>query len=229
MLRSGKDAYLIPLVLAAALSLAAQGAGAPPVCAQSTSISLNWTAPGNDGNSGVATRYDIRYSTAPITDANFSLAWQVPGVPSPAPAGTRQSVRVSDLLDSAVYYFALKTADANGNWSPMSNVAVWTGPQANPGPPLENTLPLTFSAPRPNPTNGLTRLMLDLPQPAQVWIEVLDVLGRRVRLLADEIRPSGHNEFDWDVSDGGALPPGVYLVRAKVMGEVFLRRLAIVR
>ena len=110
MVRSGKNAVLIPFALAAALAFAAHGASAPPACAQSSSISLNWTAPGNDGNSGTAARYDIRYSTAPITDANFSVAWQVPGLPPPSAAGTRQSVRVNDLVNNAVYYFALKTA-----------------------------------------------------------------------------------------------------------------------
>ncbi|MFC0335641.1 hypothetical protein ACFOLF_21400 [Paenibacillus sepulcri] len=31
-----------------------------------------WTAPGDDGTTGTAASYDIRVSTAPITDANFA-------------------------------------------------------------------------------------------------------------------------------------------------------------
>ncbi len=42
-----------------------------------TSVQLNWTAPGDDGNTGTATTYDIRYSTSAITAGNFSSATQV--------------------------------------------------------------------------------------------------------------------------------------------------------
>ena len=32
-----------------------------------TAVTLSWTAPGDDGNWGTATEYDIRYSQSPIT------------------------------------------------------------------------------------------------------------------------------------------------------------------
>ena len=38
------------------------------------SVTLTWTAPGDRGNTGTAASYDIRYSTSPITAANFSSA-----------------------------------------------------------------------------------------------------------------------------------------------------------
>src|SRR2546426_7990535 len=37
-------------------------------------VLLSWFAPGDDGNSGTATAYDLRWSTSPITDANFYLS-----------------------------------------------------------------------------------------------------------------------------------------------------------
>ncbi len=231
-MRSGKDALPILLVLAAATAaLALLPGGVSPASAQTSSITLGWTAPGDDGKTGSAARYDLRYSTSPLTEATFASATAVAGMPVPQPAGTRQSVRVPNLLDTGVYYFAMKTVDAAGNWSGLSNVAVYTGPNANPGQPRDPALPLSFGAPRPNPAKDFTRLVLDLPQPSRVWIEVLDVLGRRVRLVADEFRPSGHHEFAWYLDDANArpLPAGVYLVRARALGAVFLRRMAIVR
>ena len=48
-----------------------------------TSATLAWTAPGDDGMTGTASQYDIRYSTSVITDANFSSATQVSSVPPP--------------------------------------------------------------------------------------------------------------------------------------------------
>ncbi len=87
-----------------------------------TSIQLNWTAPGDDGNTGTATTYNIRYSTSAINDANFASATQVTGVPAPAAAGTNQNVTVSGLTADTTYYFAMKTADEVPNWSAISNV-----------------------------------------------------------------------------------------------------------
>jgi hypothetical protein len=87
------------------------------------SMRLTWTSPGDDGNSGQASEYDIRYSTAPITELNFESATQVAGAPVPAPAGTAESVVITGLEPSTTYYFAIKTADEVPNWSAISNVA----------------------------------------------------------------------------------------------------------
>ncbi|MCU6795149.1 discoidin domain-containing protein [Paenibacillus sp. WQ 127069] len=88
----------------------------------SSSIALSWTAPGNDGSVGTATYYDIRYSTSPITEANWASAVQVTGEPTPAIAGTSQSIVINGLSPSTTYYFALKTLDNANNVSTLSNV-----------------------------------------------------------------------------------------------------------
>ncbi len=90
------------------------------------SATLSWTAPGNDGLIGQATAYAIRYSTAPITEANWALATPVANPPTPKPAGNRELLQVTGLSGSTTYYFALKAADARPNWSPLSNNAVKT-------------------------------------------------------------------------------------------------------
>lgn len=87
-----------------------------------TSIALRWTAPGNDGQTGTAASYDIRYSTSPITDANWAAATTVTGEPVPAIAGTAQTFTITGLQGSATYYAAMKTTDASGNVSVLSNV-----------------------------------------------------------------------------------------------------------
>src|SRR5690348_14650705 len=55
----------------------------------STSITVSWTAPGNDGYTGTATSYDIRYSTVGlITETTWSTASQATGEPAPQVAGS---------------------------------------------------------------------------------------------------------------------------------------------
>ncbi len=90
------------------------------------SIKLNWTAPGSSGNSGTALSYDIRYSTSPITSANWSSATQVTGEPSPTLAGTSQSYTVVGLNSDVKYYVAMTTTNSQGLTSALSNVASFT-------------------------------------------------------------------------------------------------------
>ncbi|MCZ6491842.1 MAG: hypothetical protein O7A06_15105 [Acidobacteria bacterium] len=89
----------------------------------SATIDLTWTSPGDDGSMGTAAFYDIRYSTSPITDSIWSTATPVSGEPAPQVAGTSQSMTISGLLSSTIYYFAIKTADEVSNISGLSNVA----------------------------------------------------------------------------------------------------------
>jgi hypothetical protein len=90
--------------------------------ATANSVALTWTAPGDDGNTGTASSYDIRYSTATISEANWGSADQCSGEPSPQPAGTAQTFPVTGLSPDTTYYFAMKTADEIPNWSDLSNV-----------------------------------------------------------------------------------------------------------
>jgi len=83
----------------------------------------------------------------------------------------------------------------------------------------------------PNPFNGETRLAFDVPRPAQVTIEVFDVLGRRVRTVADGIYQAGRHRVRWDGYDDTAVavPAGLYICRFR-SGEVLLhQKLTILR
>jgi|GEM_PF-3399956 len=87
------------------------------------SIRLQWTVPGDDGMIGVAAEYDIRYSTIPITAANWNTRTQVAGEPFPIPAGNTEVHTVTGLNPNTTYFFAMKTADEVPNWSGLSNNA----------------------------------------------------------------------------------------------------------
>lgn len=82
-----------------------------------SSLLVEWTAPGNDGLVGTAAAYDLRYSTSPIDASNFAFATPVLPQPVPLGAGTPQSYVALNLSAGTMYYFALRTRDAAGNWS----------------------------------------------------------------------------------------------------------------
>jgi hypothetical protein len=93
-----------------------------------STAALSWTASGDDSLTGTATSYDIRYSTLPITAANFASATAVSGAPLPAAPGTPQSVIVHNLGREVTYYFAIRVKDDVGNTSALSNVPSATTP-----------------------------------------------------------------------------------------------------
>lgn len=86
----------------------------------------------------------------------------------------------------------------------------------------EEVLPtrFAFSPGSPNPFERSTQLRFDLPRSSHVRLEAFDILGRRVRLLADAEFAAGSHSISWDGSGdaGGATRPGVYLVRMTAEG-----------
>jgi hypothetical protein len=80
-------------------------------------ISLEWMASGDDGNLGTAARYELRYSTRPIsTRADFDAATLATSGAPGAP-GSRESFTVTELSAATPYSFAVVTWDAAGNAS----------------------------------------------------------------------------------------------------------------
>lgn len=88
-----------------------------------TNVTLNWTAPGDDDDTGAATSYDMRFSIKKFTDADWDTLTQVSGEPAPMLAGSPQNTIVNNLLCGKSYFFAIKTLDEEGNTSALSNIA----------------------------------------------------------------------------------------------------------
>ncbi|HKQ59486.1 MAG TPA: FlgD immunoglobulin-like domain containing protein [Candidatus Eisenbacteria bacterium] len=199
-----------------------------PTIADAASTTLRWTAPGDDGATGRATAYDLRRSTSPITAANFGAATIVTGLPAPATAGTTETFTVNGLAPNTSYYFAMKTRDDANNWSTISNIAFLPGGTVG----VEDApVALEFSAPMPNPARFSVTWAYALPEPAPMIVEVFDLDGRRVRTVADGMRPAGQGQVRWDLRDASARPvsAGIYMVRARMGGQVWTRRVAVVR
>lgn len=90
------------------------------------SISLAWTDVGDDGNLGTAARYELRYSTHPITgQADFDAA-TVATAGTPKAPGSAESFTVTGLEIATSYSFALRVWDQADNASGLQAVQVST-------------------------------------------------------------------------------------------------------
>ncbi|RMD94062.1 MAG: hypothetical protein D6814_14900, partial [Calditrichaeota bacterium] len=87
----------------------------------SNSITLSWTATGDDSIEGTANQYVLRYADFPVEEGNFDSAREVRDLPRPRKSGARESVTVTGLDFQTRYYFAIKALDEWGNASPLSN------------------------------------------------------------------------------------------------------------
>ncbi len=126
------------------------------------SITLGWTATGDDGDVGTAYMYDLRYHSETITEENWDATTKVDYEPIPQPSGSTETFEVTGLSIETTYYFALKAIDEAGNPSSLSNVAsVTTDPSAwdidvvDSGEDIGNYISLAYD-PLGNPALGYT-------------------------------------------------------------------------
>lgn len=82
-----------------------------------------------------------------------------------------------------------------------------------------------------NPASGHVRLAFSLAQAAEARVEVYDLGGRRVRLLAEGLQGAGEHRLTWDgLSDAGVpASTGMYFVSARSEGWAVMKRVVLIR
>jgi hypothetical protein len=83
----------------------------------------------------------------------------------------------------------------------------------------------------PNPFNPETSLRLYLPQSGQVWLDVFDAAGQRVRSLVSGQRAAGVHVAVWDGRDqrGRDVASGTYFARLRAGGVVQVSKMILLR
>jgi hypothetical protein len=191
---------------------------APHAAAQSTpynSLTLLWTAPGDDGNVGQVSSYQLRYSTTPVGTDTTSW-WN--GIPSSqqlvlgpplASAGATDSTKVTALSQGTQYYFVLRALDEAGNISGFSNVAVGTTQSCN--APTTTPAPLSAVA----DTGQVTVTWSSTVDPLAVSLKLYRGQGSGALTLYQTLSPTPSSYVDTSVSPGTT-----YRYRAAWMGSV---------
>ncbi len=102
----------------------------------------------------------------------------------------------------------------NATWWLLSDAATPVGAGDQPRLPVDLRT-------CPNPFNPVTTISCTISDTGLLKVDVFDLTGRRVRLLAAGNRTAGEHHIKWDGLDSGGrpVPSGVYLVRARVGGN----------
>jgi len=105
--------------------------------------------------------------------------------------------------------FDFTGTDINGSWANLTFTIEIFSPVTSENESLPEKFALHTNY--PNPFQDMTHLVFDLPWPAEIQIEVLNVMGQRVMTI-----PSVDVAAGWDQEiklDGNLLPSGLYLYR----------------
>ncbi|HTR51086.1 MAG TPA: fibronectin type III domain-containing protein [Kofleriaceae bacterium] len=92
----------------------------------SSSATLQFTAPGDDGLVGTVSGYDLRYSTSEMTADNFDSGNAVATSVPIAPPGTVTTVEVPGLLPETEYWIGVRAYDKCRNDGPLEIVHLVT-------------------------------------------------------------------------------------------------------
>ncbi|UCG68470.1 MAG: fibronectin type III domain-containing protein, partial [Thermoplasmata archaeon] len=105
------------------------------------SITLTWTAPGDDGNSGTAAGYVVKYSMlGPVIEANWTFAMTYTQSWTPKSAGNTETQVVTGLDFAKTYWFAIKAFDEVPNYGEISN-----SPNETTETPIDTTPPAAIT------------------------------------------------------------------------------------
>jgi hypothetical protein len=133
---------------------------------------------------------------------------------------------VGNLTDGTTYYWRVR-AKNDGGTSPWSDV--WSVSIVVTGVEEEGELiPADFVLYQnyPNPFNPSTNIRFGLPEKSHVLVEVFDIVGRRVAILADREYSAGYHGVRLDARNFGG---GVYFFRLTASGFVETRKLILVK
>jgi hypothetical protein len=181
-----------------------------------TSRTVSWTAPSDagEGSIGRATRFELRYRAGAgmaTMDEFLQFGRRVnPAVmPEPGNPGTWHQMIVGGLSPDTTYYFRLVSRDGAGsdrNWSRLSNAATAA---------IQPSVQFSVRAIQQGAASGSTALQFELSEPAPVRLEILDLQGRRIQVVTDQVYPRGTHRVEWDGRNqhGGRTLPGVYFYR----------------
>ena len=109
-------------------------------------------------------------------------------------------------------------------------VSAFTFVAAGGGSPIQDqswvTSPIALSRNYPNPFSRKTSIRYELSAAGSIRLEVFDVRGRKVAILADGDKQSGTHTLEWDASKFAS---GVYFCRLRCGSAVISRKLLLIK
>jgi hypothetical protein len=78
----------------------------------------------------------------------------------------------------------------------------------------------------PNPFNPATTISYELKEDSEVLLSIWNIVGQRVVTLVDGMKEAGEHTATWNASE---MPSGIYIAQLEVGGEVFIRKMTLIK
>lgn len=123
------------------------------------------------------------------------------------------------------YEFSLRSAEITAK--SLARLSLVIEPMST-SLPVAGELPAEFALRQnyPNPFNPTTQISYDLPESADVRLEVFNVMGQRVATLVNATQNAGTHNLTFDAS---RLASGVYIYRLQAGSNVFTKKMTLVK
>jgi len=122
--------------------------------------------------------------------------------------------RVTKISSRIAY--RLKQIDYNGNYKYSNEVFV----------EIPGLSDFTLYQNYPNPFNPNTKIKYSVPQPSDVNIKVVNILGNEIATLVNKEKPAGSYEVEFDAS---GIPSGVYFYQLKAGSFVETKKMVLMK
>ena len=198
-------------------------------------IDLVWTAPADDGLDSSVSYYVIQLSPLPFGEADTAGIVVYPSPPTPLASGASQQFTLTSLEMGAMYYMAIRSVDAEGNLSTMSNLdSAVAAYNIIAGIDDETSdLPENYSLGQnyPNPFNPSTTIAYALPEAGDVLLQVFNINGQLVSTLVSNRQTAGQHEIEWDgrSASGNPVATGMYLYRIMASNFVESKKMMLLK
>ena len=158
-----------------------------------------------------------------VLDKDGSLTWSTSYTLDDEPGGF--SPRTLGVDDEGDIYVSAVQRGAGWSRIGLLKFAPGASVPVEEAPPMPTAL--TLDQNHPNPFSAATEIEYALPAPADVRLDVYDLLGRKVATLAEGGRPAGTHRAVFNAD--GRLASGVYFYRLEAGNQVQTRQMVVAR
>ncbi|PTM20359.1 MAG: hypothetical protein DA446_03555, partial [Bacteroidetes bacterium] len=139
---------------------------------------------------------------------------------------TGNSLTIEEMLEQLTEHFWRvrgENAQGSGSWSATFSFTTQMGTSTE-----DQTIPTVFALEQnyPNPFNPSTQIRYQLPEIADVKLEVYNLLGQQLTVLADGKQTAGMYEVTFDASN---LTTGIYIIRLTANNFVQTRKMMLMK
>jgi C1A family cysteine protease len=180
--------------------------------------------------------YDHASISVSTDGETWKTVWENPDEEMADYDWKHQVVDISDVADNQPQvYLRWTMGETDAGWTycgwNIDDVEIWAQPATSVETPAQPIVGPILEAIHPNPFSSMVTIDFGLPTAGHVRLEVYDVSGRMVRLIANQTLPGGSHVAAWNGTDSQGRPvgAGVYFVRMSTQQGSCARKMILVR